>query len=278
MMLFGCSFLLLSFILFIASSKALLSPLKRTDIRSGQLLLEAFSTPLNFRPEYQYKNFTKNWGQLLEWQRKLGAGIKSPMQELRKQLIRDLRIERKKTKLLSSTLFQALGISFMTLSFSFTLISLNLIDLSIGEFLILILWQVIGLYLLRHSSHFLQEKLFNESDIFRQTLVQLLIFSSAGLPASQILQQLPWSKLRKCKSTEIVQKINSLETQFELWKKQGIELKLWLQEQFEESLFFTQFQLEKFEESLGLLSFLTLVLFFLSTFLFMVFQMVVQMI
>ncbi|PIP93242.1 MAG: hypothetical protein COW00_11295 [Bdellovibrio sp. CG12_big_fil_rev_8_21_14_0_65_39_13] len=278
MMLLGCSFLLLSFILFIASSKALLSPLKRTDIRSGQLLLEAFSTPLNFRPEYQYKNFTKNWGQLLEWQRKLGAGIKSPMQELRKQLIQDLRIERKKTKLLSSTLFQALGISFMTLSFSFTLISLNLIDLSIGEFLILILWQVIGLYLLRHSSHFLQEKLFNESDIFRQTLVQLLIFSSAGLPASQILQQLPWSKLRKCKSTEIVQKINSLETQFELWKKQGIELKLWLQEQFEESLFFTQFQLEKFEESLGLLSFLTLVLFFLSTFLFMVFQMVVQMI
>jgi len=277
MMLLGCSFLLLSFILFIASSKALLSPLKRTDIRSGQLLLEAFSTPLNFRPEYQYKNFTKNWGQLLEWQRKLGAGIKSPMQELRKQLIQDLRIERKKTKLLSSTLFQALGISFMTLSFSFTLISLNLIDLSIGEFLILILWQVIGLYLLRHSSHFLQEKLFNESDIFRQTLVQLLIFSSAGLPASQILQQLPWSKLRKCKSTEIVQKINSLETQFELWKKQGIELKLWLQEQFEESLFFTQFQLEKFEESLGLLSFLTLVLFFLSTFLFMVFQMVVQM-
>jgi len=277
MMFLGCTFLLLSFILFVASSKALLRPLKRTDIRSGQLLLEAYSTPLNYRPEFQYKDFTKNWGQLLEWQRKLGAGMKAPMQELRKQLIQDLRIERKKSKLLSSTLFQALGISLMTLLFSLTLISLNLIQMSMSKFGLLIFWQGLGIYLLRYCSHFLQERLFWESDLFRLTLVQLLIFSSAGLPASQILQQLPWPKLRTCKSSEVIQKIGSLETQFELWKNQGIELRQWLHEQFEESLFYTQFQLEKFEESLGLLSFLTLVLFFLSTFLFMVFQMVIQM-
>lgn len=276
MMVLGSTLLLLSLIIFLCANGVLLIPEKSHQIQVGKKLLEAFSTPLQFQPHLKYKDFTQNWGQLLEWQRLLGVGVKAPLLELKKQLIQDLRMERKKKKLITNTLFQALSISFMTLLFTMTLIGLHLITLSVAKIIFIIVWQIIGLIILKSGTQRLQRNFFFEADHFHLALVQLLIFSNAGLPISKILNQLPWKSLNKFKKAEFCQKRESLKKRVELWKNQGLELKQWLQEQFDESLFCSQIQLEEFEQSLAILSFMILVLFFLSTFLFIVYQMVSQ--
>lgn len=241
-------------------------------INKGKILVEMLSGPLQYRSDVNYKEFSKIWRQLLEWQGKHGIPIKEALVQLRKVLIMDLRSEKKKQQILRSCMFQGISIIIIEILFALIAISQSILSLNLMEVLALLLWQLMGLFVLLFLANWFGELLFKDLKAYLEEILKFSVLIRSGFSISQIVSKLSWNKLEQIKERNLKKRSEELKNRVELWKNRGIGLKDWLQDEMNEIEFLEENNFELYQQKLRFFSFFTLVIFFLSSFLYLIFK------
>lgn len=248
----------------------------KKKLAHARSIIDALSKNQSFDPSLSYKEFNSLWRQLLDWQRELGASIRESLIALRKILMIDLRSEEKRLQLSRQTLLQGLTIFGMEFLFGAFAAFNGLLKIEERTILMAILWQGLGFAVLNLSATCIARATFSDLDRYLAALLKLGVLTHSPLAITQILAHLDWDSFDSIKEGVIAQRVEELKHRLELWQKRGSGIKDWIQFELAEMHFLQEQFMEIYQQKLKVLSFFVLVCFFLSTFLYLVLKMSLQ--
>jgi hypothetical protein len=214
----------------------------------------------------KYKFYTELIIKIMERGRLTGSSIKAPLKEIRSNLHRDDKFERKLNSELLSVRYQILFTILLTWLFKEVLENFSEYLIPFEIKMIMIALQVSGLIIFHYLYKFLKEYTFNDFSCVLNSLYLLRGLSDTGLPVSKVIEMGSLNDLAKIQKGDLGKVVKQLFHSVTLWSKKGTSIQRELDELINEVWFLIECAFEFFLKYVKGLKFLILVLFYLSAY------------
>lgn len=220
----------------------------------------------------QYKFFTELVDELLVNYRQTGANIFNYIGELRKNLLKDIKYEKKLAGARNSSLAEMGMIFGMSGMFSLFATSYAEINIPTSSLFLAFGWQLTGAFLFLYSMKVLRQKHFKPFHKYLRAASFLDIFIKTAHPVNVIAKKIELSSLDKDKS--LLHLKERMELILEQIKSHGIYDQSQGEELGAECWYCYEEKLERFFQEIKRLKLSVITLFFLGSYLFIFFSLV----
>ena len=220
----------------------------------------------------RYKFFTELLDELLVNYRQTGANIFNHIGELRKNLLKDIKYEKKLAGARNSSLVEMGMIFGMSGLFSIFATSYAEINIPTSSLVLAFSWQLTGTFVFLYSMKVLRQKHFKPFHKYLRAASFLDIFIKTGRPVNVIAKRIELSSLDKDKS--LLHLEERMELILEQIKSHGIYDQSQGEELGAECWYCYEEKLEHFFQEIKRLKLSVVTLFFLGSYLFIFFSLV----
>ena len=218
----------------------------------------------------KYKFFTNLVDELLFSMKQFGTNINSFLPEIKKALISDMRFEMKIRREFQGAIFQMFFVQIFGIIFITSMHIQLSRDFILEEYLPSLILQVIGYSLFIIIFSIIKVKTFKDLDSYISSLYQIRILTCANIPLKDIHNRVGLNELKEDKLLSPIKKrIFQIMSQI---KNTGHLSQDDIETTIEEIWFINEFKFEQFLRHLSALKLLVIVIFFLSSFMLILLQ------
>ena len=216
-----------------------------------------------------YKNLGELAGKLLKLQRTHGVSIDKGVRELKKSLHKDVRFEKKRRSLLTSFIFQALVVQFISLFFCGFFLS-EFSPHPIRSFLYVLFFQMSGMALMTGILIFCDRSFQKDLSILFHSFMSLQSLSESTLSVREILDNSQVSLLNSVCHKKLKPLSERVLRLVSLWKSTGESYDEGMDDILDEFFFRQEVSFDALLKKLEGLKFAIMVFFFMGSYLYVI--------